>query len=234
MDEKKLSLRLERVAKYVKKNDRLADIGSDHAYLPSSLALNGTIEYAIAGEVVDGPYQSAKSHVAELELENTIDVRFGNGLDVVELEDNITAISICGMGGILIASILDKGFKDGKLSGNERLLLQPNIGEYTLRKWLAEHNYTVVGEDLVEENQKLYEIMIAEKNSEFVEATESDLQFGFLMKKDPTPLFIKKWQQELKKNYYIKESLLQSKVDQTDRLNEVNEMILAIEELLQK
>ena len=72
MDEKNLSLRLERVANYVRKNDRLADIGSDHAYLPSALVLNGTIEYAIAGEVVDGPYQSARSHVAELDRKSVV------------------------------------------------------------------------------------------------------------------------------------------------------------------
>ncbi|MBM6613811.1 tRNA (adenine-N(1))-methyltransferase [Desemzia sp. RIT804] len=234
MDEKNLSLRLERVANYVKKNDRLADIGSDHAYLPSALVLNQTIKYAIAGEVVDGPYQSAKSHVAELGFEKQIDVRFGDGLDVVELEDNITAISICGMGGSLIASILDKGFKAGKLSGKERLLLQPNVGEYTLRKWLVEHDYQIVAEDLLEENHKMYEIMIAKKSEQPVEASEADLQFGFLLKKDPTPMFKKKWQTELQKNKYIQESLLQSKSDQTDKLRNVKETIQEIEELLQK
>lgn len=234
MDEKNLSQRLERVANYVKKNDRLADIGSDHAYLPSALVLNGTIEYAIAGEVVDGPYQSAKSHVSALGIEDKIDVRFGDGLDVVELEDQITAISICGMGGSLIASILDKGFKDGKLSGNERLLLQPNVGEYTLRKWLVEHNYNIVGEDLLEENHKMYEIMIAEKSAQPVKATESDLQYGFLLKNDPTPMFRKKWQVELKKNKYIQASLEQSKSDQTEKLKTVKETIQQIEELLRK
>lgn len=234
MDEKNLSLRLERVANYVRKKDRLADIGSDHAYLPSALVLNGTIEYAIAGEVVDGPYQSARSHVAELGFEKKIDVRFGDGLDVVDLKDNISAISICGMGGSLIASILDKGFKGGKLSGNERLLLQPNVGEYTLRKWLIEHDYQIVAEDLLEENHKMYEIMIAEKSDQPVEATEADLQYGFLLKNDPTPMFRKKWQVELKKYKYIQASLEQSKSDQTEKLKTVKEAIQQIEELLEK
>ncbi|MFL2133919.1 tRNA (adenine(22)-N(1))-methyltransferase [Desemzia sp. FAM 24101] len=234
MDEKNLSLRLERVANYIRKNDRLADIGSDHAYLPSALVLNGMIEYAIAGEVVDGPYQSAKSHVAELGFEKQIDVRFGDGLDVVDLKDNISAISICGMGGSLIASILDKGFNADKLSGQERLLLQPNVGEYTLRKWLVEHDYQIVAEDLLEENHKMYEIMIAEKSDQPVEATEADLQYGFLLKNDPTPMFRKKWQVELKKYKYIHASLEQSKSDQTEKLKTVKETIQQIEELLEK
>lgn len=234
MDEKHLSLRLERVAQYVRKKDRIADIGSDHAYLPCALVLNQTVNYAIAGEVVDGPYQSAKYQVAELELEDKIDVRFGDGLDVVELEDNITAIVIAGMGGILIASILDAGFEAGKLNGNERLILQPNVGEATLRKWLVDHNYAVVAEELVEENDKLYEIIVAEKSDSAVTATEADLQFGFHLKENPTPLFQKKWQRELKKNQYIMESLEKSKSDQSDKLKEVRAAIQHIEEWLKE
>ena len=136
------------------------------------------------------------------------------------------------MGGSLIASILDKGFNAGKLSGKERLLLQPNVGEYTLRKWLVEHDYKIVAEDLLEENHKLYEIMVAEKSDQPVDATEADLQFGFLLKEDQTPLFKKKWQQELQKNQYIQNSLEQSKSDQTEKLKIVKETIQQIEELI--
>lgn len=232
MDEKHLSLRLERVAQYVRKNDRIADIGSDHAYLPCALVLNGTIDHAVAGEVVDGPYQSAKFQVAELELENNIDVRFGDGFEVVELEDELTAIVIAGMGGHLIASILEAGFKAGKLSGKERLILQPNVGEATLRKWLVEHSYEVIAEDLVEENQKLYEIIVAEKSAQSVRAAKADLQFGFQLKENPSPLFKKKWQGELKKNQYILASLEKSKSDQTEKIKEVKETIQEIEEWL--
>lgn len=234
MDEKHLSLRLERVTQYVKKNDRIADIGSDHAYLPCALVLDGTIDYAIAGEVVDGPYQSAKFQVAELGLEDKIDVRFGNGLEVVELEDGITAVVIAGMGGMLIASILDAGYETGKLSGKERLILQPNVGEVTLRKWLSEHNYEVMAEEVVEENDKLYEIMVAEKSAISVKVTEADLQFGFILREKPSPLFKKKWQGELKKNHYIMESLEKSKSDQTENLKAVKETIQDIEELLKE
>lgn len=234
MDEKHLSLRLERVAQYVRKNDRLADIGSDHAYLPCALVLDGTIDYAIAGEVVDGPYQAAKFHVAELELEDQIDVRFGNGLEVIELDDDITAITIAGMGGMLISSILDAGFEAGKLSGKERLILQPNVKESTLRKWLVDHHYKVIAEEIVEEKHKLYEIMVAEKSDYSVKATNADLQFGFLMKENPTPLFYKKWQQELATNKYIQASLQQSKTDQIEYAKKIKETIHDIEEWIKE
>ena len=143
MDESQLSLRLSRAASYVEPGDRLADIGSDHAYLPCALASNNRITFAIAGEVVEGPFQAAKNQVRRLGLTDQISVRLGDGLEVLSPEDDITAITICGMGGYLIASILDNGFKKGHLTGKERLILQPNVGERTLREWLVDHEYTI-------------------------------------------------------------------------------------------
>lgn len=67
------------------------------------------------------------------------------------------------MGGSLIASILDNGFNKGHLTGAERLVLQPNVGERTLREWLVNHQYSVISEEIIEENDKIYELMVAKK-----------------------------------------------------------------------
>ena len=75
MNSEKLSKRLEAVAKYIPTGDRLADIGSDHAYLPCYMVQKELIPFAVAGEVVKGPYLSAKSHVEELKLSENIAVR---------------------------------------------------------------------------------------------------------------------------------------------------------------
>ena len=114
--------------------------------------------------MVEGPYQSAKTQVSKSNLTDKIIVRLANGLDAIEPEDQIDVISICGMGGTLIRDILEAGRKKS-FNRKERLVLQPNIGEPTLRRRLMANDYSIVDETIVEENRKLYEIIVAEKQS---------------------------------------------------------------------
>ena len=114
-----LSQRLKDVATYVPKGAKLLDVGSDHAYLPIYLLEKGLITSAIAGEVVKGPYESALANVSASGFNDKIDVRLANGLAAFEPYDAVTTITICGMGGRLIADILDAGkdkLKDVDLS----------------------------------------------------------------------------------------------------------------------
>ncbi len=112
-----LSKRLALVGEHVPTGAFLADIGSDHAYLPVALMLKDKIEFAVAGEVVKGPYESAKKQVQKNGLEKRIVVRLANGLDAIEPTDQINAITIAGMGGALIRDILEAGAKQHRLTG---------------------------------------------------------------------------------------------------------------------
>lgn len=233
MDESQLSLRLSRAASYVEPGDHLADIGSDHAYLPCALASEKKVAFAIAGEIVEGPFQAAQSQVNRLGLTKKISVRLGNGLEVISPEDEITAITICGMGGLLITAILDSGLEKGHLTGKERLILQPNIGEKTLREWLVAHSYTVTAEELIEENDKIYELMVAVKDpSKKPTATAAQLTFGFHLKDENSAIFKKKWQKELEKNRRILGSLTKSSTDQTAKSKQFQAEIQEIEGVL--
>ncbi|MDS8755202.1 class I SAM-dependent methyltransferase, partial [Streptococcus pneumoniae] len=89
MQKKTISQRLERVAAFVPDGAKLLDVGSDHAYLPIYLIQEGRIENALAGEVVEGPFQSAQKNVAEHGLTEQIEVRLANGLAALEAEDQI-------------------------------------------------------------------------------------------------------------------------------------------------
>lgn len=105
--ETRLSKRLRAVAAFVQRGSRLADVGSDHAYLPLFLVEKGIVDFAVAGEVVQGPYQSALTNVAQAGKEKLIQVRLANGLAAIQERDRIDTITIAGMGGRLIADILE-------------------------------------------------------------------------------------------------------------------------------
>ncbi|HWL13141.1 MAG TPA: class I SAM-dependent methyltransferase, partial [Ureibacillus sp.] len=97
MNAQKLSKRLETVASFVPTGAVVADIGSDHAYLPCYLVHNGIVKKAIAGEVVKGPYDSALKQVKLEGLEEHITVRLADGLKAIEERDKVDTITIAGM-----------------------------------------------------------------------------------------------------------------------------------------
>ncbi|BBP53193.1 SAM-dependent methyltransferase [Pseudomonas sp. St386] len=195
MNEQTLSMRLERVAAHMPAGARLADIGSDHAYLPVALLRRGAIAMAVAGEVALTPFRAAERTVGENGLEQQISVRLANGLAAIEPEDGITAISLCGMGGETIRDILDSG--KARLSGQERLILQPNGGEQPLRQWLMENDYRILCEEVLRENRFYYEIIVAERAGP-VTYTAEELYFGPLQLQARTPIFLAKWQRLLR------------------------------------
>ena len=190
-----ISKRLELVASFVPQGSILLDVGSDHAYLPIELVERGQIEAAIAGEVVDGPYQSALKNVEAHGLKEKIQVRLANGLAAFEEEDQVSVITIAGMGGRLIATILEEGLD--KLASVERLILQPNNREDDLRIWLQDHGFQIVAESILEEAGKFYEILVVEAGEMYLLA--SDLRFGPFLSKEVSPVFVQKWQKEAAK-----------------------------------
>jgi tRNA (adenine22-N1)-methyltransferase len=188
-------MRLERVAAHVPAGARLADIGSDHAYLPVALMRRGVIVAAVAGEVALTPFYSAERTVRENGLEQRITVRQANGLAAIEAEDGITAISLCGMGGETIRDILDSG--KAHLSGRERLILQPNGGEQPLRQWLMDNGYRILAEEVLRENRFDYEIIVAERSGPVTYSAE-ELYFGPQQMQARSPAFLLKWQRLLR------------------------------------
>lgn len=225
MNTDRLSQRLEAVANYIPKGYRLADIGSDHAYLPCYAVKNGMVPSAIAGEVVEGPYQSAKGQVAEEGLTDVIAVRKGDGLEVLSVGE-VDVVTIAGMGGALIASILENG--KTKLEKVQRLILQPNISAISIRTWLRNNGWELIAENMVEEDEKIYEILVAERGE--VDKPYGNLQEGlllgpFLMKEQPAP-FKKKWQREMTNWKRI--------LTQIEKAEKTAENVKKIEELQQK
>ncbi|KYF33754.1 putative tRNA-m1A22 methylase [Streptococcus mitis] len=180
------------VASFVPQGAILLDVGSDHAYLPIELVERGQIKSAIAGEVVEGPYQSAVKNVDAHGLKEKIQVRLANGLAAFEEPDQVSVITIAGMGGRLIARILEEGLD--KLANVERLILQPNNREDDLRIWLQDNGFQIVAENILEEAGKFYEILVVEAGQ--MKLSASDVRFGPFLSKEISPVFVQKWQKE--------------------------------------
>lgn len=221
----KISKRLERVAQFVPQDARLVDVGSDHAYLPLFLVEKGVIGHAIAGEVVQGPYQSALQNVEASHYKDQIEVRLANGLAAFEEEDRITTITIAGMGGRLIADILEAGKE--KLPQIERLILQPNNREDDVRAWLEEHDFKLVAESMVEEHGKFYEILVAEPGAQKLTALER--RFGPYLLQEVSLVFRKKWELEADKlQYALAQIPNEHQVERTrieEKINHIKEVL---------
>lgn len=197
MNETSLSKRLELVAKKIPHGSRLADIGSDHAYLPCFALKQGIISFAVAGEVNEGPYQSAVEQVHKLKFEEHISVRKGNGLQVIK-PGEVDAITIAGMGGPLISSILEAGKE--KLNGVKRMILQPNVAANQVRAWLLSNSWVLIDEEIIEDDGVIYEVLVAEKNGKnpySEERYQLELLLGPFLIKNKNEVFIKKWEIEL-------------------------------------
>ncbi|HET2208990.1 tRNA (adenine(22)-N(1))-methyltransferase TrmK [Streptococcus pneumoniae] len=220
-----ISKRLELVASFVPQGAILLDVGSDHAYLPIELVERGKIESAIAGEVVEGPYQSAVKNVEAHGLEEKIQVRLANGLAAFEEEDRVSVITIAGMGGRLIARILEEGL--GKLANVERLILQPNNREDDLRIWLQDHGFQIVAESILEEAGKFYEILVVEAGQ--MKLSASDVHFGPFLSKEVSPVFVQKWQKEAEKLEFalgqIPEKNLEERQVLVDKIQAIKEVL---------
>ncbi|RDW21782.1 tRNA (adenine(22)-N(1))-methyltransferase [Oceanobacillus chungangensis] len=229
-----LSKRLTKVASYLPKGAKFADIGSDHAYLPCYVCLQDKSAKAIAGEVNEGPFQSALKTVQYYQLNECIEVRLGNGLEVLNNQDNVEQIVIAGMGGALIKTILEEG--KAKVQYAKRIIAQPNIDARSVRKWLDENNFIIKSEEVVEENQHIYEIIVADKAEDDTikrqDLNQKQLLFGPLLLENKTKVFYEKWKSEQEKTERIINQIKQAKLKDEQKLKRFEEELIWIKEVL--
>ncbi len=162
-----LSQRLLVIANFVPRGSTIADIGTDHAYLPIYLVTEGVCPKGIGVDVHQGPFEAAMRAVQEAGLADKIAVRLGDGLAVVQ-PGEADVVVIAGMGGGTIRGILEAGPQ--VVAGLKRLILQPMVDSAHLREWLICNGWPIADEELVEEEGRLYEIIVAEKADVAVDA----------------------------------------------------------------
>ena len=183
----RISDRLRIVAHMCDKGAVVADIGTDHGYLPIYLVQEGIAPSAIAMDLRKGPLEKAKKHICDNCLEDRIQTRLSDGLEKLS-KNEADIITICGMGGRLIADIVTKG-KD-VITQNTILVVSPQseVGEF--RHFLVSQGFEIEDEQMLKEDGKYYFIIKCRKSEESVcsEFSETQYQYGWklLDSKDKT------------------------------------------------
>lgn len=232
MDADHLSQRLATVASYVPQGARLADIGTDHAYLPVNLAKRGIITGGVAGEVVPGPFKNAQHEINKEALGDRITARLANGLQAIEPTDHIDTVAIAGMGGTLITQILTQDFD--RLAGVQRLILQPNVGEANVRQFLMTHGFQLVTEQIVSEDGHDYEILVADRADAPQQYTAEEVQFGPYLLAEHNAIFVAKWQRELDRAQVVLRQVQSAHEVPAAKVAELETKITEIKEVLQR
>ncbi|WP_173916119.1 class I SAM-dependent methyltransferase [Halobacillus sp. Marseille-Q1614] len=232
MNGKQLSQRLKKVADFLKDPIFFADIGSDHAYLPCYVCLSNSSAKAIAGELNEGPFLSAQEEVKENQLENAIEVKKGNGLEVID--ERVNQVVIAGMGGPLIRDILEEGRH--KLENVTRIIAQPNIDARSVRKWFYQNGYQLAAEEILEENGHIYEILVANKEDSKSpygkDNFEKELWLGPYLMREKNSAFLEKWEEERSKKIRVIEQMKRAKNADQEKARFFEQQIKWIEEEL--
>lgn len=178
----KLKPRLKMAADMVRTGSRVADIGTDHAYLPAALILEGKIPSAIAADLRKGPLENAEATVRSYSIADKVQLRLSDGLKLV-MPDEADDIVIAGMGGILITEILTAApwVKDK----SKRLVLQPQSHSEDVRKYLFENGFEIIEESACFEEDKVYICMCAEYTGKKTEHSDAEILLGkFIVRND--------------------------------------------------
>ncbi len=195
----KLSKRLDAISSLVPIKSNVIDIGCDHALLDIYLYQNGICDKIVATDINGNALNNARENIKKYKLTNDIEVRLGNGLEVLKDSDDINTIIISGMGAHTIVGILKNGLN--KLKKIDTIIIQSNTKLEFLRKEVSKLNYKIIDEEMVLDNKKVYTII------KFIKGRDSynkkELYFGPILLKKQTKLF-----KENAKNEYDKLNLV--------------------------
>lgn len=195
----KLSRRLETIASFVPEGSAVADIGTDHGYIPIHLVQEGKAKHAIAMDVRKGPLLRAQAHIHEAGLEAHVEVRLSDGL--LKLEQNeADCVVIAGMGGELIIHILEEG--RGLWEGIPHWVLSPHSELDKVRRFLEEQEFFIERETMIKEEGKFYTVMGINRTNKAGEKDNREISYRYgrslLESKDPVlKEYLKKEEEQL-------------------------------------
>ena len=171
----KLSQRLQAIADMVPQGSSVADVGTDHGFLPCYLAQNGQAVQVIACDINAQPLALAQKNVTDYNVADIVSTRLGNGLSVIE-PGEVDVVTIAGMGGALMLEILDAA--SDVVDRLQRIILQPNVGMEAVRIWAEKNRWHIVQEELIRENDRFSVIIAMEPGRSLNSMTPVELFLG--------------------------------------------------------
>ena len=206
--------RLLKIANHIQEGMIVADIGTDHAFLPVYLMKNKMAKKAYACDVVKGPLEAAKKSIQEANLQQQIDIILSDGFENVPLDANVAVIA--GMGYHTAVKILEDAKE--RLPHFEQIFIEINKDVQRLRQYISDHNYTIRNEYVVEERGFFY--IIIEMDCTFHEAyAKEEILYGTasLFLDDEFPAYQQKRIEQIK-------ALLSKVKDEKKRVELKNEL----------
>lgn len=190
-----LSKRLRAIVELVKEGDLPADIGCDHGYVSICLIKERRCSSVIAMDINQGPLYHANENVKREGLNPYIETRLSDGATALE-EGEADTLICAGMGGRLVIHIVEEAIN--RLSGIKTLILQPQSEIWLVRRFLLQHCFFIVKENMVLEEGKYYPMMRAEKREKagYMTYTKAEELYGPLLLKEKHPVLLQYLQKE--------------------------------------
>ncbi len=158
-----ISERLKKIASYVDKGKKVADIGTDHGIVPIFLVNTNISDRVIASDISRRSLQKTVDMVREYKLEDKIETRTGNGLKVLN-PGEVDNLIIAGMGGILISDLIEEEIEIAKKM--DKIILQPMQASENLREYLCKKGFEIIEESIIYEDDRFFEIIVAKYTGE--------------------------------------------------------------------
>lgn len=233
----KLSDRLQLIANEIERGETVADIGTDHGFLPIYLWENNISPKVIMADISKGSLEKARTNCLEAHPDMVFDLRLGDGIKVLE-NGEVEAVSIAGMGGILMTEIL--GADLVKTKSLKKYVLQPRNNVGFLRHWLLANGFEITNEQLVREGKYICEILTAKPSaceaSDFSDKGEDNIcyQFPETLVEFKNPLTMEYLERHLKKENFILESMKSGNKTTLDEIKHQESRIDYIERLVKE
>lgn len=231
----KLTPRLKTISDEIEKGETMADIGTDHGFLPVYLWESGICPKVIMADISRGSLSKAEDNCRRLHPCADFDLRLGSGLEVLE-SGEVDVVAVAGMGGILMTEILGADIQ--KAHSFKKLVLQPRNRIGYLRWWLYNNGFSIVNEKLVREGKFICEVLTAVPREVAVpgDLGPDDIEYEF-------PHKLVDFRNELTEEYLerklnlekqILSSMGKGRFEETEKLRRQNYRVEYLENLLRR